>query len=112
MGGIKSSYSVHWIHKSLISNTCKFTFVFIAERSKQCNSESAVAYGAVLRAWNKEDGPDRKIQSSYGFEITSPYDDEYPPHIGAKTVFEKLDGIYYVPNIIEWRIRKARMNSR
>lgn len=68
-----------------------------------------MAQGAVLRALNKEDGPDRTTQSSYGFEITEPYSkDTIKAHANIRPIYDNLDGISYVDNVIEWVIVKVR----
>lgn len=75
--------------------------------------EVAVSYGAILRAWNKEDGPARFIQSSYGFEIMEEYNPKrYPEHLQVKKKYkDKLDGKTYVEEVIEWHVCKVCSSS-
>ncbi len=62
----------------------------------------------MLRALNKEYGPDRITQSSYGFEITEEYSKEtIPAHANVKPTKDPLDGISYVDNVIDWVIIKV-----
>ena len=74
-----------------------------------------MSYGAVLRAWNKEDGPLRITQSSYGFEIMEEYNPEkHPEHLEAKKkrkFNDKLDGIKYLNEVIEWHVRKVSTST-
>ena len=68
----------------------------------------AVARGAVIRALRKEEGPDRTIQSSYGFRRSDPYDpDEFPEHRSVRPTEDKNDGYLYVTNTVEWLIQKV-----
>ncbi|KAE9363645.1 hypothetical protein N431DRAFT_422567 [Stipitochalara longipes BDJ] len=73
--------------------------------------EVAVSYGAVLRAWSKEDGPLRITQSSYGFEIMEEFNPiKHPEHRVAKKIFnDKLDGKVYVEHVIEWHVCKGEV---
>ncbi|ORY16547.1 Hsp70 family protein-like protein [Clohesyomyces aquaticus] len=67
---------------------------------------TAVARGAVLRALNKEHGPARKSQCSYGFLRTEPYEPEnYPAHAKTRCKIEPTDGMKYVDNAIHWLIK-------
>jgi hypothetical protein len=67
-----------------------------------------VARGAVLRALRKEDGPDRIIQSSYGFLRTEPWEpDVFEAHKEAHPRYDKTDGERYVKNTIDWLIKKV-----
>ncbi|TVY83758.1 hypothetical protein LSUE1_G004561 [Lachnellula suecica] len=68
--------------------------------------EIAVAHGAVLRALDKEKGPDRITQSSYGFLRTEPYTEAMHP--GMKPRIDKLDGERYIKNTIFWLIQKGQ----
>ena len=74
--------------------------------------EIAVSYGAILRAWKKEDGPERITKSNYGFEIAEGYDPEsYKEHIGVRPFNDKLDGEKYILGVIEWIVFKVRSSS-
>jgi hypothetical protein len=66
--------------------------------------ETAVAHGGILRAFNKEHGPARKINSSYGFLRSEPYG-EWPEHKNVKVFIDKLDGEEYVDNTIDWLVK-------
>jgi hypothetical protein len=68
-----------------------------------------VAYGAVLRALDKENGPERIIQASYGFQRAEPYDPiSCVAHAETKPTRDKCDGELYVKDTIDWLIRKVR----
>ncbi len=70
-----------------------------------------MSYGAVLRAWSKEDGPLRITQSSYGFEIMEEFRPEvHKEHREAmrkKKFNDKLDGRVYLEGVIEWHVHKV-----
>ena len=72
------------------------------------NSETAVSSGAVLRALNKKDGPERISRSSYGFLCTEEHEpDIFPAHRGIRPFSEPLDGRKYVKYTIFWLINKV-----
>ncbi|KAI8933218.1 hypothetical protein NX059_009853 [Plenodomus lindquistii] len=70
------------------------------------NTSTAVAKGAVLRALNKEYGPKRFTQCSYGFIVKEPYQPEsIPAHKGHKRkrlLIDPTDGERYVEDTIRW----------
>ena len=62
----------------------------------------------MLRALNMEKGPDRIIQSSYGFLRREPYEPgALPQHREAKPELDSVDGDYYVQTIVYF-MTKAR----
>ncbi|CAJ2501486.1 Uu.00g043390.m01.CDS01 [Anthostomella pinea] len=61
---------------------------------------TAVASGAVLRAMNKERGPQRFARASYGILRRESHGD-WPSHIHAAKTRDKVDGFHYV-NTIDW----------
>ncbi|RYP76031.1 hypothetical protein DL770_007309 [Monosporascus sp. CRB-9-2] len=67
---------------------------------------TAVASGAVLRALNKERGPERYARSSYGIIRSEPYK-EHEEHELAKATptMDKCDGELYVNNTIDWVLK-------
>ncbi|TVY93244.1 hypothetical protein LAWI1_G001604 [Lachnellula willkommii] len=68
--------------------------------------ESAVAVGAVLRALDKENGPQRITKSSYGFLRTEPYEPHtWEAHAETKPTIDQNDGEKYVKTIY-WLICK------
>ncbi|KAH8685484.1 hypothetical protein BGZ60DRAFT_365995 [Tricladium varicosporioides] len=68
---------------------------------------TVVARGAVLRALDKDDGPDRITSCSYGFLRTEPWEPEHiPAHSKVKCHIDKTDGEKYVDNTINWLIQK------
>jgi hypothetical protein len=64
-----------------------------------------VASGAVLRASNKQDGPERIIRSSYGILRREPYDPNSVAHKRGTRTFDRLDGVSYVKDTIDWVIK-------
>jgi hypothetical protein len=73
---------------------------------------TVVARGAVLRALNKDSGPRRITDCSYGFLRTEPWEpDQIPAHSKVKCHIDKADGEKYVDNTIDWLIVKVCMMS-
>jgi len=70
------------------------------------NRSTAVACGAVIRALRKEDGPARILESSYGFLRTEPYGTQ-EAHASQKPKTDKIDGLDYIDDTIEWIINKV-----
>ncbi|OBT51183.1 hypothetical protein VE04_08148 [Pseudogymnoascus sp. 24MN13] len=71
-------------------------------------AETAVSSGAVLRALNKKDGPERISRSSYGFLCTEEHEpDVFPAHRGIRPFSEPLDGRKYLKYTIFWLIHKG-----
>ncbi len=96
----------------------KDPYVFVpvqirVERINNLDREVAVSHGAILRAWNKEDGPTRITKSSYGFQIMEEYSPEtIKEHLEVKKPFyDKLDGRYYVRDTIEWHVFKVKAST-
>ena len=82
----------------------------------------AVSQGAVLRALRKEDGPNRVLQSSYGFLRSEPYRDKSEfeeahkreeahkleeAHKQQAPWRDSIDGLQYIENTIRWEIHKV-----
>ena len=71
----------------------------------------AVSSGAVLRALNKQHGPNRMIRSSVGVIEKVPYEpDATIEHKNLPYKYVKLDpldGYKYVENSIKWLVRKV-----
>jgi hypothetical protein len=68
------------------------------------SSATAVARGAVLRAFNKERGPRRYARSSYGILRTEIWK-EFPEHAEGKKAYDPHDGQPYAFNTIDWMLR-------
>ena len=67
-----------------------------------------MAHGAVLRALDKEGGPVRITRTSFGFLRSEPFDkDLIEAHVGVRRDFDKLDGMYYIRNTIDWLVKKV-----
>ncbi|SCV50619.1 related to hsp70 protein [Fusarium fujikuroi] len=65
---------------------------------------NAVASGAVLRALNKANGPDRIARSSYGILRTEPFG-QYREHEGLKPSYDHHDGMPYIKHTIDWVLK-------
>lgn len=77
-----------------------------------CNSTTAVAHGAVLRAANKVDGPERRVRSSYGIFRTEPYEPTvYKAHAKVNPWYDPVDGKSYIKKTIDWIVNKVCMGS-
>lgn len=67
-----------------------------------------VSHGAVFRALNKENGPERKILASLGVLQHEIYDDKIKAHkLSPEDITDARDGKSYVLNVIEWLIKKV-----
>ncbi|KAH7250364.1 uncharacterized protein BKA55DRAFT_690596 [Fusarium redolens] len=70
---------------------------------------SSVSSGAVYRACNKANGPERIAQCSYGILGREPHmPDEYPEHRGQKYTRDPYDGDKYIPDIMTWILKKGK----
>jgi len=73
---------------------------------------TAVARGAVLRALNKRFGPNRIMQSSYGFIISEPYEPEvFKAHRQTKCRINRVDGERYVDGTIRWVLQQVSLSQ-
>lgn len=71
-----------------------------------------MAVGAVLRALDKENGPQRITKSSYGFLRTEPYEPlMWKAHAETKPTIDQNDGEKYVVKTIYWLICKVRKRA-
>ncbi|KAI3326025.1 hypothetical protein HD806DRAFT_430483 [Xylariaceae sp. AK1471] len=71
------------------------------ELIRPSNTTNAVASGAVLRAFNKEQGPQRQARSSYGILRTEPYKN-HPEHNGVNPSYDRDDGLPYIKDTVDW----------
>jgi hypothetical protein len=73
----------------------------------------AVASGGVLRALNKEFGPQRKVRTSIGLSRKIPFEptlrDEHKGLPLRFVEYDKLDDINYVGNSIKWFIKRVSL---
>ncbi|KAK7906417.1 hypothetical protein PG985_016423 [Apiospora marii] len=65
---------------------------------------TAVASGAVLRAFNKEQGPKRLARSSYGILRTEPFG-ECEEHEGLRPYYNPYDGQPYIKDTVDWILK-------
>ncbi|KAI9650554.1 hypothetical protein NHQ30_000571 [Ciborinia camelliae] len=95
------SYLKQWLQEK--SQQVNFNIELVADRHKCI---TAVASGAVLRALDKKNGPERISQSSYGFLRHEPWQPEiYPGHERAKPEESELEGEKYVATIDYFMIK-------
>ncbi len=72
-----------------------------------------MASGALLRAFNKENGPKRQARSSYGILRTEPFRDwEEHKHRKIKPTYDAHDGMPYITNTIDWVLKLVRLFGR
>ncbi|PNP81451.1 hypothetical protein FNYG_05257 [Fusarium nygamai] len=65
---------------------------------------NAVASGAVLRALDKANGPERIARSSYGILRSEPFG-QWPEHEGLKPSYDRHDGMPYIKQTIDWVLK-------
>ncbi|RKL08600.1 hypothetical protein BFJ68_g9394 [Fusarium oxysporum] len=65
---------------------------------------NAVASGAVLRALDKANGPERIARSSYGILRTEPFG-QYSEHVGLRPSYDRHDGKPYIKDTIDWVLK-------
>ncbi|KAF5572636.1 Hsp70 chaperone protein [Fusarium pseudocircinatum] len=65
---------------------------------------NAVASGAVLRALNKANGPERIARSSYGILRSEPFG-QWPEHAGLNPSYDRHDGEPYIKQTIDWVLK-------
>ena len=76
------------------------------------HNTSSVARGAVLRALNKKNGPQRHLQTSFGFLRTELHDpSNVAAHIGIKPTPDKVDGFDSIEDTIYWVLQKVSKND-
>ncbi|KAI1844837.1 hypothetical protein JX266_009065 [Neoarthrinium moseri] len=109
IGGFMGSVSLRKYLQNVLSRYCDEKGVQI-EPIWASHNVSAVASGAVLRALNKEHGPERYARSSYGVNRSEPYG-QYDEHDEARaTPFkDSCDGELYVRNTIDWILPLGRV---
>ncbi|KAB8293932.1 hypothetical protein EYC80_009405 [Monilinia laxa] len=102
------SYLKQWLREK--SEQVNFNIELVADKRKCI---TAVASGAVFRALDKKNGPERISQSSYGLLRLEPWEPRmYPGHGGAKPPeTSELDGERYVPTIDYFMIKGKPVRS-
>ncbi|KAK8130804.1 hypothetical protein PG999_003184 [Apiospora kogelbergensis] len=74
------------------------------ELIKPRHATTAVASGAVLRAFNKELGPKRLARSSYGILRTEPFE-QCEEHEGLRPYYNPYDGQPYIKDTVDWILK-------
>ena len=73
---------------------------------------SCIARGAVLRALNKQNGPQRHLQTSFGFLRTELHDPlRVAAHKGIRPTSDKVDGFDSIEGTIYWVLQKVSKNG-
>ncbi|KAK8087694.1 hypothetical protein PG997_002655 [Apiospora hydei] len=104
IGGFASSekalvkYIENHLEKFNAENDCHIKLV------KPKHATTAVASGAVLRAFNKELGPKRLARSSYGILRTEPFG-ECKEHEGLRPYYNPFDGQPYIKDTVDWILK-------
>ncbi|KAK7941501.1 uncharacterized protein PG986_013888 [Apiospora aurea] len=104
IGGFASSektlvkYVETHLEKFNVENDCHIKLV------KPKHATTAVASGAVLRAFNKELGPKRLARSSYGILRTEPFG-ECEEHEGLRPYYNPFDGQPYIKDTVDWILK-------
>ncbi|KAK8876951.1 Hsp70 chaperone protein [Apiospora arundinis] len=104
IGGFASSektlvkYIENHLGKFNAENDCRIRLI------KPRHATTAVASGAVLRAFNKELGPKRMARSSYGILRTEPFR-EYEEHEGLHAYYNPYDGQPYIKDTVDWILK-------
>ncbi|KAF5674771.1 Hsp70 chaperone protein [Fusarium circinatum] len=106
IGGFGTSISLrHRLQEFLMEydneHSCPVTLM---EPQQGTSIINAVASGAVLRALNKANGPERIARSSYGILRTEPFK-EYSEHEGLRPSYDRHDGMPYIKNTIDWVLK-------
>ena len=74
-------------------------------------SATAVARGAVLRAFDKERGPRRFARSSYGVLRTEEWE-AFPEHKdGGKRSYDRHDGQPYAVGTVDWVLKLVTLTT-
>ncbi|KAI2609234.1 hypothetical protein GGR54DRAFT_643547 [Hypoxylon sp. NC1633] len=104
VGGFAGSPSLQgYLERRLhaLSSTLGLNVSFDAQE----HNVTAVASGAVLRALNKNNGPERYVKSSYGIRRDETAG-SYREHGKAKTFRDPVDGLTYV-RTIDWKLKRS-----
>ncbi|KAK2682221.1 hypothetical protein RAB80_000167 [Fusarium oxysporum f. sp. vasinfectum] len=106
IGGFGTSISLSQMLQEFLEeysreHSCRVTLM---EPQQGTSIINAVASGAVLRALNKANGPERIARSSYGILRTEPFG-QYPEHAGLKPSYDRHDGMPYIKQTIDWVLK-------
>ncbi|KAJ4321515.1 hypothetical protein N0V84_005318 [Fusarium piperis] len=80
--------------------------LYIPEDKERRMAVNAVSQGAVLRALDKKNGPERFARSSYGILRSEPWG-EYKEHSGQHCYVDRNTGDDYVWHTIYWVLKKG-----
>ncbi|KAL2137237.1 hypothetical protein VTI74DRAFT_6448 [Chaetomium olivicolor] len=104
IGGFAESVSLRRYLSDRLKNFCHQKNCPVPTLLHPPKTATAVARGAVLRAFNKEQGPRRYAKSSYGILRTEIWD-EFPEHREAKKSYDRHDGLPYAVDTIDWVLK-------
>ncbi|KAF5962661.1 Hsp70 chaperone protein [Fusarium bulbicola] len=110
MGGFGTSISLSQRLREFLEeygreHNCRITLM---EPQQGTSIINAVASGAILRALNKANGPERIARSSYGILRTEPFG-QYPEHAGLKPSYDPHDGMPYIKETIDWVLKLGQI---
>ncbi|QGI88865.1 hypothetical protein CEK26_000080 [Fusarium fujikuroi] len=91
----------HFLEEYGREHNCRVTLM---EPQQGTSIINAVASGAVLRALNKANGPERIARSSYGIMRSEPFE-LYDEHKGLTPSYDNHDGMAYIKRTIDWVLK-------
>ncbi|KAK4240612.1 hypothetical protein C8A03DRAFT_13115 [Achaetomium macrosporum] len=104
IGGFAESVSLRRYLSDRLKSFCRQKNCPVPTLLHPPKTATAVARGAVLRAFNKERGPRRYAKSSYGILRTEIWE-EFPEHREAKKSYDRHDGLPYAVDTIDWVLK-------
>jgi hypothetical protein len=109
IGGFSKSPSLRkfLLKEMVLFNDSHNTAVHLDDSASFTRLETAMAHGAVLRALDEEDELLRNSRSSYGFTTMEELNRDLEAHKNVKPHYDKVDGMAYVKNVINWTIKKV-----
>ncbi|KFZ25488.1 hypothetical protein V502_00033 [Pseudogymnoascus sp. VKM F-4520 (FW-2644)] len=108
-GGFSTSISIRThVQKVLERITDEFGYtVELMNGGSNTVIPDYMSCGVARRAYQKDGGPSRISDLSYGFEVMEEFGPEkYEAHKGIQTFEDRTYGCKYVPNVLNWLIPK------
>ncbi|CZR66777.1 related to hsp70 protein [Phialocephala subalpina] len=110
VGGFSASKALRTLlQKTLDELSISYGYLISLILPADGDPQTAIVQGAIIRAWDKDKGPKRFLQLSYGFQVTEEYN---PETITAHSEVrrpkpDKKDGLTYIHDTIEWLVCKG-----
>ncbi|KAF8853665.1 hypothetical protein BDZ45DRAFT_628746 [Acephala macrosclerotiorum] len=114
IGGFGACPSLRSYLRSFLKDTVielKLPQDIVLETTSDQKSLTAVSSGAVLRAPNKDGGPERKAFCSYGFLQVQIYEPDFEGHIAAESWIDPFDQKQYVEVIFYFMLKGEKIDS-